>query len=72
MELGSFPGRGIYQEEFLRLPGHPFVEELDLPLEKELATDLVTYTIEKEVVQSMVHHITEVDTESLCLLNTSN
>ena len=45
--------RGISQEDFPRLPGQSYGEELDQQIEQDLAIELQTYQIEKEVTVSM-------------------
>ena len=48
--MNSNTDRGLSQEEFPRLPGQAFAEELDLPLEQEMSRDLITYNVDKEVM----------------------
>ena len=48
--MSSNTDRGLSQEEFPRLPGQAFAEELDLPLEQEMSRDLITYNVDKEVM----------------------
>jgi hypothetical protein len=59
--LSSNTDRGLSQEEFPRLPGQAFADELDLPLEQELAMELLTYKVDKEVmvIVSKVHYISQ-------------
>ena len=48
--MSSSIDRSLSQEEFPRLPGQAFAEELDLPLEQEMSRDLITYNVDKEVM----------------------
>ena len=49
----SSTGRGLSEEEFPRLMGQAFAEELDMPLDQELATVLFSYLVEKEVMVTL-------------------
>ena len=43
--MSSSTDRGLSQEEF------PVAEELDLPLKQEMSRDLITYNVDKEVME---------------------
>ena len=51
--MSSSTGRGLSEEEFHMLLGQAFAEELDLPLDQELATVLFSYLVEKEVMVTL-------------------